>query len=61
VLVSIDDPAMWTIQGQKRPTWHRTQPFEHSPVIGRDFDPPNGRNVAVWAVPYVEYFAFDAF
>lgn len=34
-------------------------PYEYSPITEREFDLPNGENVAFWIVPNIEYFQFD--
>lgn len=34
-------------------------PYNYSPITEREFDLPNGENVALWVIPNIEYFQFD--
>ncbi|MFB6097001.1 MAG: polysaccharide deacetylase family protein [Haloferacaceae archaeon] len=34
-------------------------PYEYSPITEREFDLPNGENVAFWVVPNIEWFQYD--
>jgi peptidoglycan/xylan/chitin deacetylase (PgdA/CDA1 family) len=34
-------------------------PYDYSPITEREFDLPNGENVALWVIPNIEYFEFD--
>lgn len=34
-------------------------PYDYSPITEREFDLPNGENVAFWVIPNIEWFRFD--
>lgn len=34
-------------------------PYEYSPITEREFDLPEGNNVALWVVPNIEHFDFE--
>lgn len=34
-------------------------PYDYAPITEREFDLPNGENVALWVVPNIEHFRFD--
>jgi peptidoglycan/xylan/chitin deacetylase (PgdA/CDA1 family) len=37
----------------------RQPPYDYSPITDREFDLPNGENVAFWVIPNIEWFQFD--